>query len=65
MQPHLQIDRATTTAGEYVSVKDTIKGFKMILDGDLDEVSENDFYMKGGMDQLLLRSFDRHGGPLI
>jgi len=25
----------------------------MILDGDLDEVSENDFYMKGGIDGVI------------
>jgi F-type H+-transporting ATPase subunit beta len=40
-------------AGQYVSVKDTIKGFKMILDGELDEVAENDFYMKGGIDGVI------------
>ena len=34
-------------------VKDTIKGFKMILDGELDEVEENDFYMKGGIDGVI------------
>jgi len=43
----------TGVAGEYVSVKDTIRGFKMILDGELDEVAENDFYMKGGIDSVL------------
>jgi F-type H+-transporting ATPase subunit beta len=43
----------TGVAGQYVSVKDTIKGFKMILDGELDEVSENDFYMKGGIDGVI------------
>jgi F-type H+-transporting ATPase subunit beta len=43
----------TGVAGQYVSVKDTIKGFKMILDGELDEVAENDFYMKGGIDEVL------------
>ena len=43
----------TGVAGEYVSVKDTIRGFKMILDGELDEVAENDFYMKGGIDSVI------------
>ena len=28
-------------------------GFKMILDGELDEVAENDFYMKGGIDGVI------------
>ena len=36
-----------------MSVKDTIRGFKMILDGELDEVEENDFYMKGGIDSVI------------
>ena len=43
----------TGVAGEYVPVKDTIKGFKMILDGELDDVAENDFYMKGGINTVL------------
>ena len=45
--------RVYRVAGQYVSVKDTIKGFKMILDGELDEVEENDFYMKGGIDGVI------------
>ena len=43
----------TGTEGKYVSVKETIRGFKMILDGELDDVSEGDFYMKGGIDDVL------------
>ena len=43
----------TGTEGKYVSVKETIRGFKMILDGELDDVSEGDFYMKGGIDEVL------------
>ncbi len=39
--------------GVYVPVKDTIKGFKMILSGELDHISENDFYMKGTIDSVL------------
>ena len=33
--------------------KDTIEGFKMILDGELDQVAEGDFYMKGSIDEVL------------
>jgi F-type H+-transporting ATPase subunit beta len=43
----------TGTEGKYVPVKDTIRGFKMILDGQLDDVSEGDFYMRGGIDEVL------------
>jgi F-type H+-transporting ATPase subunit beta len=52
-QPFTVAEVFTGTAGRYVSVKDTIRGFKMILDGQLDDVSEGDFYMKGGIDDVL------------
>jgi F-type H+-transporting ATPase subunit beta len=39
--------------GKYVKIEDTIRGFAMILDGKVDDVSENDFYMKGTMDEVL------------
>jgi len=42
-----------TSPGKYVSVKETVRGFKMILDGQLDDVAEGDFYMKGGIDEVL------------
>ncbi|MDF1853321.1 MAG: F0F1 ATP synthase subunit beta [Verrucomicrobiales bacterium] len=38
--------------GVYVPVADTVKGFKEILDGTHDEVPENNFYMKGGIDSV-------------
>ncbi|MEK9983517.1 MAG: F0F1 ATP synthase subunit beta, partial [Opitutae bacterium] len=57
-QPFHVAEVFTGVAGEYVPVKDTIKGFKMILDGDLDNVAENDFYMKGGIDTVLKSSED-------
>jgi len=52
-QPFHVAEVFTGVSGEYVSVKDTIRGFKMILDGELDEVEENDFYMKGGIDAVI------------
>ena len=52
-QPFHVAEVFTGVSGEYVSVKDTIRGFKMILDGELDEVAENDFYMKGGIDSVM------------
>ncbi len=39
--------------GTYVPVKETIRGFKMILDGQLDDIPEGDFYMKGTIDEVL------------
>ena len=52
-QPFHVAEVFTGVTGEYVPIKDTIKGFKMILDGELDNVAETDFYMKGGIDTVL------------
>lgn len=51
-QPFFVAEQFTGTPGEYVKIEDTVKGFKMILDGEVDEVNENDFYMKGGIDKI-------------
>jgi F-type H+-transporting ATPase subunit beta len=37
----------TGSPGKYVSLKDTIKGFKMIVDGECDALPEQAFYMVG------------------
>jgi F-type H+-transporting ATPase subunit beta len=39
--------------GKYVPVKDTIRGFKMILDGEADNISEQQFFMAGAIDEVL------------
>ncbi|MFA5057632.1 MAG: F0F1 ATP synthase subunit beta [Opitutaceae bacterium] len=52
-QPFTVAEVFTGTAGKYVPVKETIRGFKLILDGQLDDVSEGDFYMKGSIDDVL------------
>ena len=57
-QPFHVAEVFTGVAGEYVPVSDTIEGFRMILDGELDEISENDFYMKGGIDAVMGSSKD-------
>ena len=38
--------------GKQVPVAETVRGFKEILDGKHDAVSEGDFYMKGGIDEI-------------
>ncbi|WP_269524104.1 F0F1 ATP synthase subunit beta [Coraliomargarita parva] len=50
-QPFHVAEVFTGIAGQYVSIADTIKGFKMILEGECDELAENDLYMKGSIDQ--------------
>ena len=52
-QPFQVAEVFTGTPGKYVAVKDTVRGFKMILDGQLDEVTEGDFYMKGNIDEVI------------
>ena len=52
-QPFNVAEVFTGFPGKIVPVADTIKGFKMILDGELDNVAENDFYMKGPIDEVL------------
>jgi F-type H+-transporting ATPase subunit beta len=49
-QPFTVAEVFTGTKGEYVTVKDTVRGFAEILDGKHDSVPEANFYMKGGID---------------
>jgi F-type H+-transporting ATPase subunit beta len=52
-QPFNVAEIFTGFAGKIVPVEETIKGFKMILDGDLDHIDENDFAYKGGIDEVI------------
>ena len=51
-QPFHVAEVFTGTPGQYVSIAETIRGFKEILDGQHDEVPEGNFYMKGGIDMI-------------
>ncbi len=51
-QPFHVAEVFTGTPGQYVSTSETIRGFKEILEGKHDSVSEGNFYMKGGIDQI-------------
>jgi F-type H+-transporting ATPase subunit beta len=51
-QPFFVAEQFTGTPGKYVKLEDTIKGFKMIIDGELDDVAEQEFYMKGNISEL-------------
>jgi F-type H+-transporting ATPase subunit beta len=42
----------TGTEGKFVSVGDTVKGFREILDGVHDDLPEQAFYMVGGIDEV-------------
>lgn len=51
-QPFFVGEQFTNIAGKYVPIKDTIVGFAEILDGKLDDVPEQNFYMKGGIEEV-------------
>jgi F-type H+/Na+-transporting ATPase subunit beta len=51
-QPFFVAEVFTGTKGEYVPITETVKAFKMILDGALDHLPEQAFYMKGGIEQV-------------
>jgi F-type H+-transporting ATPase subunit beta len=51
-QPFTVAEVFTGSPGVYVSIKDTILGFREILDGKHDEVGESDFYMKGNISSI-------------
>jgi F-type H+-transporting ATPase subunit beta len=52
-QPFFVAEVFTGTPGKYVKIEDTIKGFKMIVDGQLDELPEQAFYMRGTIDEAI------------
>ena len=51
-QPFFVAQVFTGTEGKYVSLKETIRGFKMIVDGECDALPEQAFYMVGGIDEV-------------
>ncbi len=51
-QPFYVAEQFTGNDGQYVKLEDTIKGFREILDGKHDELSENAFYMKGSISEV-------------
>lgn len=52
-QPFFVAEAFTGTRGKYVRLKDTIKGFKMILEGQLDHLAEQAFFMVGTIEEAV------------
>ena len=52
-QPFFVAEVFTGSPGKYVSLKDTIRGFKGILDGEFDHIPEQAFYMVGSIDEAV------------
>jgi F-type H+-transporting ATPase subunit beta len=51
-QPFFVAEIFTGSPGKYVSLKETIRGFKAILNGEYDELPEQSFYMVGSIDEV-------------
>ncbi len=52
-QPFFVAEVFTGSPGKYVSLKDTIRGFKGIVDGEYDNLPEQAFYMVGGIEEAV------------
>jgi len=52
-QPFFVAEIFTGSPGKYVSLEDTIKGFTMVLDGELDDLPEQSFYLVGNIDEAI------------
>jgi F-type H+-transporting ATPase subunit beta len=54
-QPMFVAQQFTGRDGRYVKVRDTVRGFRMILDGEVDHIPEQMFYMTGPIEDVLER----------
>jgi F-type H+-transporting ATPase subunit beta len=54
-QPFFVAEIFTGSPGEYVSLEETIKGFRM-LNGELDDLPEQAFYLVGNLDQVIAKA---------
>ncbi|MFP4322063.1 MAG: F0F1 ATP synthase subunit beta [Anaerolineales bacterium] len=52
-QPMKVAEAFTGIPGQYVRIPDTVRGFRMILDGELDHIGESHFYMKGPIEDVI------------
>jgi len=52
-QPFHVAETFTGKAGKYVKVEDTVRGFKEICEGKHDDIPEQAFYMKGGIEEVI------------
>jgi F-type H+-transporting ATPase subunit beta len=52
-QPFFVAEAFTGTPGKYVKLEETVKGFKRIVSGEFDDLPEQAFYMRGGIDEAI------------
>ena len=55
-QPFFVAEIFTGAPGKFVSLEETIRGFKGILDGEYDDLPEQAFYMVGGIDEAIAKA---------
>mmetsp|Transcript_4954 Transcript_4954/g.10848 ORF Transcript_4954/g.10848 Transcript_4954/m.10848 type:complete len:476 (+) Transcript_4954:100-1527(+) len=55
-QPFFVAEIFTGSPGKYVSLEETIKGFTMVLEGELDELPEQAFYLVGNIDEAIAKA---------
>jgi len=55
-QPFFVAEIFTGAPGKYVSLEQTIKGFTMVLDGELDDLPEQSFYLVGDIDEAIAKA---------
>ena len=55
-QPFFVAEIFTGSPGQYVTLEDTIKGFSMVLNGELDDLPEQAFYLVGNIDQVIAKA---------
>jgi len=55
-QPFFVAEVFTGLSGKYVSLEDAMKGFNMILNGELDDLSEQSFYLVGNIDDVIQKA---------
>ncbi len=60
-QPFFVAEQFTGREGRYVPVAETVRGFAEILGGQHDDVTEQDFYMAGTIDEVTTRARERQG----
>jgi F-type H+-transporting ATPase subunit beta len=55
-QPFFVAEIFTGSPGKYVTIEESIKGFKMILSGELDDIPEQAFYLVGNIDDVFAKA---------
>lgn len=58
-QPFHVAETFTGKAGKFVKIEDTVRGFKEICEGKYDDIPEQAFYMKGGIEEVIADAKER------